>query len=349
MVPWIDSCVRCMALFLTCFFFDNGTAAMSCQFILPRHQLCLVVPILSLRSLPHDSACKSGATCRERASSSKLLAECLPPQCCLPPLGPPPPCAPAHRLGMVAAATGVGDRVCGGDSARGCWRPTGAAAFAWCLTDLAGTGRWKAILGCGSRRLVGTAAFARSLTATARLEAMVACAGRRGSCIMGDAARWPPAEEDQRLRSSCTAARAERWDATLAVHRRWRRAWRRLWSLAALLAGWGMHCRRREGSSWQQVPAGTAVGRTMVLARAQVARWPRASKEPPLRGGAAQRPRWPPWHCAPGGPPTRALPEVRQLSVRGTSAYGSATAPSAPGSTLKFWPVWSYLAAPTQA
>ena len=198
MVPWIDSCVRCMALFLTCFFFDNGTAAMSCQFILPRHQLCLVVPILSLRSLPHDSACKSGATCRERASSSKLLAECLPPQCCLPPLGPPPPCAPAHRLGMVAAATGVGDRVCGGDSARGCWRPTGAAAFAWCLTDLAGTGRWKAILGCGSRRLVGTAAFARSLTATARLEAMVACAQlHHGGCRPVAARGGGPAAAEQ--------------------------------------------------------------------------------------------------------------------------------------------------------
>ena len=32
------------------------------------------------------------------------------------------------------------------------------------------------------------------------------------------------------------------------------------------------------------------------------------------------------------------------LTALGASGYGSATVPSAQGSTLKFWPVWSYLA-----
>ena len=59
---------------------------------------------------------------------------------------------------------------------------------------------------------------------------------------------------------------------------------------------------------------------------------------------------------APGGPPTcferygnfRSVCFIGAptpgLTALGASGYGSATAPPAPGSTLGFWPVWSYLA-----
>ena len=116
---------------------------------------------------------------------------------------------------------------------------------------------------------------------------------------------------------------------TVALHSVWARPCR---------AGTPPACRMVKSSGLSSMARSTSKSRLRIMWASRCRRGPRAWR--PCRAAPSLR-RW--W-----APRRAARPHVGSYGNRAISGYGSATVPPAPGSTLGFWPVWSYLAGTRQ-